>query len=143
MNRNWATIPATGNHTRDYTDPAGPVPTVTATIARDGDQYLWHLVVIGANDKWGNPTRTLIARGETAATPHALPVLKARLTRLGRAAAHLERETATAAALAALNEAIAIAGDTPVERTMSNYMRRCAWERDTARARYERLAAAS
>lgn len=143
MNRNWTTDPELGTTVRDYTDPAGPVPTVTGTITRGEGRIWWNLAVTEGRDRWGNPRRTVIASGHVADTPHALAVVKGRVTRLGRAAAYLERQTATERALAELNAAIEAAGTVTVADAPTKHLRECAWQRDVAAARLERLAAAT
>ncbi len=142
MNRNWKFDPELGTTTRDYSDPAGPVPTVTGTITRGEGRLWWNLAVTSGRDRWGNPHRTVIASGHVADTPHALAVVKGRVTRLGRTAAFLERETATKQAIEELNAALALAGDVPVDAAPTKYLRECAWQRDIAAARLERLTAA-
>lgn len=144
MNRNW-TRTTTGTTTRDYTDPTGPLPTVTATINRAEGRIWWNIATTDhANrDRRGTARRTVIASGDLPDTPYAMPVVKGRLTRLARAAAHLERENATAAALAALDEAIALAGNIPVAEAPTRHLRECAWQRDLAAARVEKLRAAA
>lgn len=145
MNRNWITLPGTDATTRDYTDPDGPVPAVTATINRADGRYWWNIAVTDRHtrDRRGTPRRTVIATGTAPATPHALAALKGRITRLAKTAAHLERQTATEAALAELHEAIEAAGHIPAETAPTAHLRRCAWERDIAAARLARLQTAA
>lgn len=142
MDATWNT-PDTDILTRDYTDPAGPVPTVTATITRGEGRLWWNIAVTEGRDRRGRPVRTVIASGTAADTPHALPTVKARATRLARAAARLERETATAIAIAALNAAVDAAGTVTVDTAPTKNLRRCAWERDMAAARLDKLLAAA
>lgn len=143
MNATWTTTPETTTITRNYTDPNGPVPTVTATITRAEARLWWNIAVTDGRDRWGNPRRTVIASGTLADTPHALPALKGRLTRLANAAARLERDTATAKAIAALSAAVDAAGTVQVHAAPTKNLRACAWERDMAAARVERLLAAA
>jgi hypothetical protein len=143
MNRNWTENPEIGTITRDYSDPAGPVPTVTGTISRAEGIIWWNLTVTSGRDRWGNPKVLCIASGQAADTPHALAVVKGRVTRLGRAAAYLERQTATERVLAELNAAIEAAGTVTVADAPTKYLRECAWQRDMAAARLEKLTAAA
>lgn len=143
MNRNWNADPELGTTTRDYSDPAGPVATVTGTITRAEGRLWWNLTVTEGRDKWGNPRRTVIASGTAADIPGALAVVKGRVTRLGRTAAYLERMNATERALADLNAAVEAAGTVTVADAPTKYLRECAWARDVAAARLERLTAAT
>lgn len=91
----WTTKPGTpGTYTRTYFD-GGRGHAVTAEVTHDAREgRVWFKAWrIGAADRFGTSPRELIAHGALAATPHALAVAKARVSRI---ASRIARRVATA-----------------------------------------------